>query len=110
MPCILLEQFVITIHLIDVQIAVVAVQHGPLAVISNVLGQTMRHLIDIYRAEGTLLLLSALCAVTKMALFVFVSETLAAVVRTGKLAHIQHVSDLSGDFHFLEFLLAQRAD
>ena len=71
--------------------------------------QPVGHPGYILVAEGTLLLLCALCAAREMPLAVFVREALAALVWALKLAHVQHVLHLSGHLHFLEFLLAKRA-
>ena len=56
-------------------------QNLPLTVIPHMLGQAMTHLVDICLAEGTLLLFSAHIAVTKVALAIFVCETLSTFVR-----------------------------
>lgn len=82
----------------------------PLTIIPHVLRQAVCHLIDINRAEGTLLILSALGTVTEVALFVFVSKALAAAVGTRKFTHVKNVSNLSRYFHLLKLRLAQWTD
>lgn len=81
-------------------------QDLPLTVIPRMLGQAMTHLADICLAEGTLLLFSAHIAVTKVALAIFVSETLSTFVGAGEFAHVEHVTDLARDLHFFELRLA----
>ena len=110
MSLILLQQLIIVVHLINVQVAVLAEEDAAFTVVMHMVCQPTLHIADIYRTEWTLLLFDALSASAKVPLSILVSELFTAIVRAGKLAHIKNVCDLAGNFHLLEPLLTKRTD
>lgn len=87
-PLVLLKQLKIVVHVVDIQIARLAHQLGPFALIPHVVHQSTLHLRDSLLAEGALLLLGALGALIEVPLSVLVCERVVAAKRASELAHV----------------------
>ena len=85
---IIMEQFQVIVHLIDIEIALRTKQQLPLAVVAHVPRQSIRQHTDVNLAKGTLLLLRTARARSEVSLFVFIVEGVSALVRTFKLADV----------------------
>ena len=105
---IIMEQFQVIVHLIDIKIALRTKQELPFAVVAHVPRQSIRQHTDVNLAKGTLLLLRTARARSEVPLFVLVVESVSALVRTIKLADVQHVDHVPRHFHLPPFSLAVR--
>jgi len=68
--------------------------------------QTILHLCNIYCAERTFLLLSALSAFVEMSLSVLICKCSVTAVRTVELTHIENVPNLPAHLELLKVILA----
>ena len=105
---IIMEQFQVIVHLIDIEIALRTKQQLPLAVVAHVPRQSIRQHTDVNLAKGTLLLLRTARARSEVPLFVLVVEGVSALVRTFKLADVEHVDHVPRHLHLPPFSLAVR--
>ena len=110
MSLVLIQVLKVGIYLIYIKIAVMTVQDLSFTVIAYVPHQTILHLVNIDRTEGTLLSFDALRARVEVLFPFLVGECFSTVVRTRKFTHVEDVSNLAGNFHFLKTLLAKWAD
>ena len=105
---IIMEQFQVIVHLIDIEIALRTEQELPFAVVAHVPRQSIGQHTDVNLAKGTLLLLRTARARSEVPLFVLVVEGVSALVRTFKLADVEHVDHVARNLHLPPFSLAVR--